>query len=320
MMIQFLFLGIGLVLLVKGADYFVEGASAVAKKLKIPSMIIGLTLVAFGTSAPELAVNVSASNQQANGLVFGNVVGSNIVNLLFILGLSALIKPIRIHMKTILKEMPFVVLTTLALMLMAMEGLFNFKTNGVVTRSEGWTLILLFLIYLYAIIEFVVLSRERLKEEDGPPIAFIKSIFLIISGLVAIIGGANLVVNGATKIAFWLGLSETVIGLTIVAIGTSLPELMTSVVAAKKGENEIAVGNIVGSNIFNIVFIMGISAVIYPIKILAVNHVDMWFLLLASLVIMTLMYTGKRLTRIEGLMMMGTYLAYMTWIVIGVLG
>ncbi|MBU4539848.1 MAG: sodium:calcium antiporter, partial [Firmicutes bacterium] len=216
------FLIIGLVLLVKGADYFVEGSSSIAKRFNIPSMVIGLTLVAFGTSSPELAVSVSGSLNQANGIVFGNVVGSNIVNVLFILGISAFITPISIKSKTIFKEMPFAILTTIALMLMVMDGLINGDPISVISRSEGWILLLFFAIYLYSMVEISIMGKED-SEEEILVLPIPKSIIFTIGGLVAIVFGADLVVNGASEIAALFGLSETLIGLTIVDIGTSLP-------------------------------------------------------------------------------------------------
>jgi cation:H+ antiporter len=312
--VSIFFLIIGLVLLVKGADFFVEGSSSIAKRLNIPSMVIGLTLVAFGTSAPELAVSVSGSLNQANGIVFGNVVGSNIVNILFILGISAFITPISIKSKTIFKEMPFAILTTVALMLMVMDGLINGDPISVISRSEGWTLLLFFAIYLYSMVEISIMGKEE-SEEEILVMPIPKSILFTIGGLAAVIIGADLVVNAATEIATQLGLSDTIIGLTVVAIGTSLPELITSVVAAKKGENDIAVGNIVGSCIFNVLLVMGISGIIFPIDIAAENYADLWILLAAMVVVVPMMYTSKKISRVEGVLMMLAYVVYSAFIV-----
>lgn len=309
-----LFLLIGLILLVKGADYFVEGSSSIAKRFNIPSMVIGLTLVAFGTSSPELAVSVSGSLNQTNGIVFGNVLGSNIVNILFILGISAFINPISIKSKTIFKEMPFAILTTIALMLMVMDGLINGAPISVISHSEGWILLLFFAIYLYSMVEISVLGKEE-SEEEIIVLPVPKSVIFTIGGLVAIVFGAELVVRAASEIAAILGLSETLIGLTVVAIGTSLPELITSVVAAKKGENDIAVGNIVGSGIFNVLFVMGISGVIYPIDIDVAYYTDLWILLAAMLIVVPMMYTSKKISRFEGVVMMLGYVGYTAFII-----
>lgn len=310
---------VGLVLLVKGADYFVEGSSSIAKRFNIPSMVIGLTLVAFGTSAPELAVSVSGALNQSNGIVFGNVVGSNIVNVLFILGLSCVIKPIQVRLKTIFKEMPFAILTTVALMLMAMDGLINGDSQSVVSKAEGWILILFFLIYLYSMLEIAVMGKEEYPEEQIHLIPLTKSMIYTLVGLVGIILGAKWVVDGAIDIATWLGISETTIGLTIVAIGTSLPELITSVVAAKKGENEIAVGNVIGSNIFNILFVLGVSSAIHPVTIATENFADLWILFASMVIIVPLMYTGKKINRFEGVLMVLAYIAYATFTVLRVM-
>jgi K+-dependent Na+/Ca+ exchanger related-protein len=312
--VSILFLIIGLILLVKGADYFVEGSSSIAKRFNIPSMVIGLTLVAFGTSSPELAVSVSGSLNQTNGIVFGNVVGSNIVNILFILGISAFINPISIKSKTIFKEMPFAILTTIALMLMVMDGLINGAPISVISHSEGWILLLFFAIYLYSMVEISVLGKEE-SEEEIIVLPVPKSVIFTIGGLVAIVFGAELVVRAASEIAAILGLSETLIGLTVVAIGTSLPELITSVVAAKKGENDIAVGNIVGSGIFNVLFVMGISGVIYPIDIDVAYYTDLWILLAAMLIVVPMMYTSKKISRFEGVVMMLGYVGYTAFII-----
>lgn len=310
-----IFLIIGLILLVKGADYFVDGSSSMAKKLNIPSIVIGLTLVAFGTSAPELAVSISGSINEANGIVFGNVVGSNIVNILFILGLSAFITPISIKTKTIFKEMPFAILTTIAMMLMVMDGLINGDPVSNISRSEGWILLLFFAIYLYSMVEIAISGKEE-SQERIIILPISKSIFFTIGGLIAIIFGADLVVKGAIEIATIMGLSETVIGLTIVAMGTSLPELITSVTAAKKGENDIAVGNIVGSCIFNVLLVLGISGVIYPINISPENYSDLWILLISMLIVVPMMYTSKKISRFEGILMMLGYVGYTAFIMI----
>ncbi len=310
-----IFLIIGLILLVKGADYFVDGSSSIAKRLNIPSIVIGLTLVAFGTSAPELAVSISGSINEVNGIVFGNVIGSNIVNILFILGLSAFITPINIKTKTIFKEMPFAILTTIAMMLMVMDGLVNGDPVSTISRSEGWILLLFFAIYLYSMVEIAIGDNE--ESQTGIIILPIfKSIFFTIGGLIAIILGADLVVKGSIKIATIMGLSETVIGLTIVAIGTSLPELITSVMAAKKGENDIAVGNIIGSCIFNVLLVLGISSVIYPINISPENYSDLWILLVSMLIVVPMMYTSKKISRCEGILMMLGYVGYTSLIMI----
>lgn len=317
---SFALLFLGFVILVKGADYFVEGSSSIAKKFNIPSMVIGLTLVAFGTSAPELAVSISGSLKGSNGIVFGNVVGSNIVNILLILGLSAFISPINIKLKTIFKEVPFVILTTVAMMIMAMDSMLDGSDGSVILRTEGFLLLLFFAIYLYSMVEISILGKEEYPEEDIKLLGTGKSIMFTIGGLVAVIFGADLAVKNAISIAESLGLSETLIGLTIVAIGTSLPELITSVIASKKGENDIAVGNIIGSNIFNALLVLGVSSVITPVTIARENFADIWILLASSVLLIPIMYTGKKLNRVEGGVMILGYIAYTVFLVLRTVG
>lgn len=312
---SFVMLILGFVILVKGADFFVEGSSSIAKRFNIPSMVIGLTLVAFGTSAPELAVSVSGSLKGSNGIVFGNVVGSNIVNVLLILGLSAFISPINIRLKTIFKEVPFVILTTIAMMVMAMDSLLDGSDGSVILRTEGFLLLLFFAIYLYSMVEISILGKEEYPEDDIKLLGVGKSVLFTLGGLGAVIFGADLAVKNAISIAESLGLSETLIGLTVVAVGTSLPELITSVVASRKGENDIAVGNIIGSNIFNALFVLGVSSAIAPVTIARENFVDIWILLASAVLLIPLMYTEKRLNRVEGGIMVLGYVAYTAFLV-----
>jgi len=301
---------IGFLLLIKGADFFVDGAASIARRFNISTMVIGLTLVAFGTSAPELAVSINAAIDQSNGLVFGNVIGSNILNILFVLGLSAAITPIRIRLKTILKEMPFAIIATVAVLIMALDFSID-QTPNIISRIDGILLLILFAIYFYSMIEIIVLGKEDGTFEEITEMPLPRSILLTFIGMGAIIWGSDLTVTGAVGIARAFGLSEVIIGLTIVAIGTSLPELITSVVAARKGENDIAVGNIIGSNIFNLLLVLGVSSVINPIVIDQSSILDLSILTLAMIVILPIMYTGKKITRPEGIFMTLAYIAYM---------
>jgi cation:H+ antiporter len=301
---------IGFLLLIKGADFFVDGAASIARRFNISTMVIGLTLVAFGTSAPELAVSINAAIDQSNGLVFGNVIGSNILNILFVLGLSAAITPISIRLKTILKEMPFAIIATVAVLIMALDFSID-QTPNIISRVDGILLLILFAIYFYSMIEIIVLGKENGTFEEISEMPLLRSILLTFIGMGAIIWGSDLTVSGAVGIARAFGLSEVIIGLTIVAIGTSLPELITSVVAARKGENDIAVGNIIGSNIFNLLLVLGVSSVINPIVIDRSSILDLSILTLAMIVILPIMYTGKKITRPEGIFMTLAYIAYM---------
>ncbi len=309
-----LILVLGFLLLIKGADFFVDGSSSIAKKFKIPPMVIGLTLVAFGTSAPELAVSIDAALAQSNGLVFGNVIGSNIANTLLILGLSAAITPIKISLKTIFKEMPFLIVSTIAMSVMAMDKLIDNSSN-VLSRIDGMILLLLFVLYFFSMIEMIVNNKEK-DSEEVVSMPLLKSIILTGFGLISIVVGADLTVSGAVSIAVLFGLSETLIGLTIVAIGTSLPELITSVVAAKKGENEIAIGNIIGSNVFNILLVLGVSASINPIIISSRNYIDLLILIVATIFTMLIMFTGQKISKWEGRLMYLSYFSYIAYLVL----
>ncbi len=310
---------IGFLLLVKGADFFVDGAASIARRFNISTMVIGLTLVAFGTSAPELAVSINAALDKSNGLVFGNVIGSNILNILLVLGLSAAITPISIRLKTILKEMPFAIIATVATLFMALDLTID-QTPNVISRVDGLMLLILFAIYFYSMLEIIVLGKEEGTFEEISEMPLPRSLILTVIGMAAIIWGSDLTVTGAVGIARTLGLSEVIIGLTIVAIGTSLPELITSVVAARKGENDIAVGNIIGSNIFNLLLVLGVSAVINPVIIDRSSILDLSILTLAMVVVLPIMYTGKKITRKEGIFMSLAYVAYMASLVFRIIG
>ncbi len=301
---------IGFLLLVKGADLFVDGAASIARRFNISPMVIGLTLVAFGTSAPELAVSINAAIQKSNGLVFGNVIGSNILNILLVLGLSAAITPIGVRLKTLIKEMPFAILATVATLFMAMDLTFD-QTASMISRVDGLILLILFCIYFYSMIEFIILGNEEAPFEEINEQPLTRSVILTVFGMIAIVIGSDITVRGAVGIARTIGLSEVIIGLTIVAIGTSLPELMTSVVAARKGENDIAVGNIIGSNIFNLLLVLGVSAVINPILIDRASLIDLSILTLAMFTVLPIMYTGRKINRGEGIFMLLTYVIYM---------
>ncbi len=310
---------IGFLLLVKGADFFVDGAASIARRFNISTMVIGLTLVAFGTSAPELAVSINAALDKSNGLVFGNVIGSNILNILLVLGLSAAITPISIRLKTILKEMPFAIIATVATLFMALDLTID-QTPNVISRVDGLMLLILFAIYFYSMLEIIILGKEEGTFEEISEMSLPRSLILTVIGMAAIIWGSDLTVTGAVGIARTLGLSEVIIGLTIVAIGTSLPELITSVVAARKGENDIAVGNIIGSNIFNLLLVLGVSAVINPVIIDRSSILDLSILTLAMVVVLPIMYTGKKITRKEGIFMSLAYVAYMASLIFRIIG
>ncbi len=310
-----LFLFLGLVFIVKGADFLVEGASSLAKKLKISEMVIGLTIVAFGTSLPELIVNIFASIQGKNEIVFGNIIGSNIFNILLILGISGLIYPLKYQKNTIWKEIPFIILGIVLLFFFTNNnGVFKEQNN--INRLEGILFIGLFLIFL-----LYVLRISKIKIESNIEIKEKKQITItiyIILGLTGLFFGGKWVVENAVIIAKNLGVSNKLIALTIVSAGTSLPELATSAVAAYKKKSDIAIGNIVGSNIFNIFMILGVSALIKPITFNFVFNHDIFILFIACIFLFVTNFTGKKkiLDRWEAFLFLMIYIGYISFIII----
>lgn len=331
---EYLLLIGGFVLLIVGADIFVEGSSAIAKRFKIPSIIIGLTIVALGTSMPEASVSISAALSGNNDIAVSNVIGSNIFNLLMVLGASALICPVRAHSTAIKKEIPFSIFVTVVLgailcfgvsfdaeadILMGMEIFDHAKFT--VGLAGGAILLVLLALYMYWQISGALKSRKKGKIEDEPEdenkkIPSGMAIEMIILGIVGIIMGGNFVVDGASTIAENFGMSQTLIGLTIVAIGTSLPELVTSMVAAKKGESDLALGNVIGSNVFNIVFILGASAVISPMTVNILSVYDTLMLLFISVLTLIFAKTNKRFSRAEGAVMIAIYAIYFVYVLL----
>lgn len=331
-----LYLAVGFVFLIKGADLFVDGSSNIAKLLKVPSIIIGLTVVAFGTSMPEASVSISSAIAGANELAVSNVVGSNIFNLLVVLGASALIKPVCVQKDSVKKEIPFSILCTVALLGALFLG-YNksMPAEGEVTAAVventytlGWIagliLLALFAFYMYWQISAALKARKNgtavEEEDDGKKISPVKSIIFIVIGIAGIILGGNLVVNGATTVAEVLGMDETLIGMTIVAVGTSLPELVTSMVAAKKGESDIALGNVIGSNIFNIIFILGFSALLSPITVGMEAVIDTLFAIVITGIGLLFSATKLKFERWEGGVFVGTYVVYLTYMILRAYG
>jgi cation:H+ antiporter len=316
MIFQILLLVIGFLLLIKGADWMVEGASALAKKYNISDIAVGLTIVAFGTSAPELVVNVFASYQNYNDIVYGNIIGSNNINLFVILGITGLITPIMVKTSTVWREIPFSFVAIIILFEMTNDYLL--PGNCILSRIDGFILLvffLLFLLYVY----------KQLKKDDKSEIVpihkkytILKIWMLILIGLAGLIAGGRLVVDNAVKMATTLGVSEKIIGLTIVAIGTSLPELATSVVAAVKKNIDLAVGNIIGSNIFNIFLILGVSSLVRPLDYTTTFNMDLLFLSAGTLFLFVSMFTGKRkkLDRWEAGLLLLSYIGYMLYMIV----
>ena len=321
--LNILLLIVGFVGLIKGADFFVDGSSALARIFKVPGVIIGLTIVAMGTSAPELAVSTSAAIQGANEIALSNVVGSNIFNLLGVLGVCALIRPIPVEKTIIKRDFPFSILITVGLFIVTGIKLFAgfdflntgmLENIGMISRPVGIALLIIFAGYIGTLIYLA--RRNKVTEDDnGKDMPVWKCLLLIVVGLACIIIGGQLVVENAKGIAAALGMSETLIGLTIVAIGTSLPELVTSIVAARKGENGLAVGNVVGSNIFNILFILGVSATIHPITVNYASVIDLLILVVVSVATLIFSLT-KKISRIEGAVMILMYAATVVFAIV----
>ncbi|PHV71789.1 sodium:proton exchanger [Sporanaerobium hydrogeniformans] len=321
---SYLLLIIGFVLLIKGADFFVEGASNLAERLKVPPLVIGLTIVAFGTSAPEAAVSITSALNGQNAIAIGNIVGSNLFNLLFVVGIAAFIYPLQVKRSIITKEFPFAILSSFMLLILAQDQLFQQMPNNLLTRADGVVLLVLFGIYMYYLIDIAmnhrrsVLESERYEEEQQEmhkEMGLTKQILIAIGGMIGIIIGGKLVVDGATDIALAWGMSENLVGLTIVAIGTSLPELITSIVAATKEKSDIALGNVIGSNIFNVFFILGLSATISPMAVQGEVLVDMVILLVVSLLAYLFAITKTKINKVEGSLLVLLYAIYMVYII-----
>ena len=302
---EYILLIVGFVLLIKGADLFVDGASSVAAKLKVPSLIIGLTVVSIGTSLPEAAVSVSASLSGNNSISLGNVIGSNIFNLLMVVGVSSAILPIVTDRDMLKRDMPINIGITVLL------GILLFDGN--LSRLEALLLLLLLVAYMFLLIRSAL--KNRVEAEETKVLSWAKSIVFIVLGVAAIIGGGQLVVNSAKTIALALGMSETLVGLTVVAIGTSLPELVTSVVAARKGDSGIAMGNVIGSNLFNILFILGMAGVIKPLTADAAFFIDTGILLGISALMLLFAFTKRKISRVEGITCVLLYVAYTAYII-----
>ncbi len=312
MLIYLLFI-IGFIILVKGADFLVDGASSLAKKLKIPSIVIGLTIVAFGTSMPELVVNIFSSTSGSSGIAIGNILGSNIANILLILGISAIIYPISITKNTVKREIPLSILASFAVFFMANDIFFDGQIVSALTRIDGFILLLFFIIFLYYTFAISKIPKETKDEEDEiKERTILLSVVLIVLGVVALIVGGKWIVDGATHIARFFNISESIIGLTIVAIGTSLPELATSAVAAMKKNSDIAIGNVVGSNIFNILFILGFSSLIKPLVFNISDNINILMVILTSFLLLGFIFVGKKykIERWQGILFVLSYVVY----------
>ena len=299
---------IGFVLLIKGSDIFVDGSVSIAKLLSVPTVVIGLTIVSMGTSAPEAAVSITAGIKGSNEIAISNLVGSNIFNILCVAGASALITPFLVDKEVLKRDFP------ISLALMVLLAVMAF-TGKVVSRLEGAILFVIFLSYIAYLIRNAIKNREK-SNNNEKPMSAAKSIIFIFVGIVAIIGGGQFVVWSAKTLAAFFKMTETFIGVTVVAIGTSLPELVTSIVAAKKGQSDIAIGNVVGSNIFNITFVLGMSSAIHPIAIVDETVIDAVAMVAVNAVGFIFCLTAKKLNRGEGLTMICMYAVYTAYLLI----
>lgn len=315
MIISILFLILGFILLIKGADLFVDGASSTAQNFKISKMVIGLTIIAFGTSAPEFAISISALVSGNTDMVLGNVIGSCIINILLIIGVASVINPINIKTNTIRKELPFCLLISSLLVVLFLDSKINGETLNRITRSDGIIILLFFCVFIYYLISLIRKSRTEIEEK--PMFKIGKSLFLVIIGLVGITIGSDLVVDNAALIADKIGISDRIISLTIIALGTSLPELVTTIVSSKKKEQDLLLGNIIGSNIFNICIVLGVPVVLFgTITPASFQMLDLIVLILSSVLIIFFSYTAKKITRLEGCLMIFAFILYYTAIFI----
>lgn len=312
-MLVYILLILGFILLIKGADLLVDGASSIAKSFNISPIVIGLTIVAFGTSMPEFIVNVFASATGNTEIAIGNILGSNIANVLLILGVSAVIYPLATKQNTVWKEIPLSLLAATLLGLLANDALIDGAPHSSLTRIDGMVLLAFFVIFLYY--TFGISQVTGGADEEIKQFSNLKSTLLIIGGLVSLIVGGKWIVDGAVKIAEAFNLSQSLIGLTVVAVGTSLPELATSAIAAYKRQPDIAIGNVVGSNIFNIFGILGFSAIIHPLPFNAGLQADILMTIFAGLILFVFLFVGKRhsLDRWQGGVMIMIYIAYIVY-------
>ena len=313
-MMSILFLLVGLGLILSGANFLTDGAAALAKRFNISSLVIGLTIVAFGTSAPELTVSIVSAINGSAELSIGNVVGSNIFNILMIVGVTAVVAPITITKGTLTKEIPLAILSCVVVLICANDVFLETGTENILNRADGLLMLCFFAIFLgYTF----AIAHDNTEEEQAEikPLSTWRCLLYIVGGLVVLIFGGRLFVNGSSEIARSLGVGESVIGLTLVAMGTSLPELATSVVAALKKNPEIAIGNVIGSNLFNVFFVLGMSATITPLG--GITNVDLFYLLAVSLLLFFAgrYYKVRTITRVEGVFMIFAYVVYTGYLI-----
>lgn len=317
-MMTYILFVIGFFVLIKGADLLVDGSSSIAKKLKISNIVIGLTIVAFGTSAPEFIVNIFASANGNTEIAIGNILGSNIANILLILGISAIIYPLVTKNNTVWKEIPLNLLAAILLGILVNDVRIEGGTFSGLSRIDGFVLLAFFIIFLYYTFGISKVTGEISDEPNIKQLSNLKSLLYIVGGLLGLVMGGKWIVDGAVKIAELFNVNQSLIGLTIVAIGTSLPELATSAIAAYKKQTDIAIGNVVGSNIFNIFWILGFSALIRPLPFNKTSDFDIIMTILASAILFITMFIGKKHTieKWQGIIMILFYIAYIVFLII----
>lgn len=319
MFLDLLLIVVGVALVLKGADFLTKGGADLARRMNVPELVVGLTIVAAGTSAPELFVSLVSALKGTPDLAVGNVVGSNIMNTLVIVGITAMVAPMAIARQTVSKDMPFTVLASVLLMLVALDSLQSLNLQGnVISRLDGVLLLMGFAAFMYYTFREARKGHAEPEEVGKKPLSVWVCLVLMVLGLTMLVLGSELFVRYASALAVTLGVSESVIGLTIVAGGTSLPELATSVVAARKGQSAMAIGNVIGSNVFNILLILGTTAVVCPMQIGGITIIDMGVMLNAVLLLWLFSYTKLTVARWEGAVLTTVYLAYLGWLLYNV--
>ena len=314
MIVYIALLIIGFIVLIKGADIFVDGASSVAGNFKVSKMLIGLTIVAFGTSAPEFAVSVKSLISGSGDMVLGNVIGSNILNILLILGVSSMFHSLKVKDNTVKKELPITLLMTAIFIVLLSDKLFDKGFNNTFTRSDGIVIILFFLVFVYYLIK---MARNKIdNNQDEKYMSMKKAILFTILGIAGIIIGSNLVVENASAIARTMGISESMVALTIVALGTSLPELVTSITATRKGEYDIAIGNVVGSNIFNIGMVIGAPIALFGgIQQFSINYIDLITMIVSAFLLFIFSYNDRKISKFEGSIFLIMFIVYYGYVI-----
>ena len=315
MLINIVILVLGFYILIRGADIFVDGAKSIAGNFKVSKMLIGLTIVAFGTSAPEFAVSVKSIISGSGDIVLGNVIGSNILNIALILGVSALFHNLSVKSNTVKKEIPFVLLITCAFSALMLDSLFDKEEVNAFLRGDGVVLLMFFAVFIYYLIS---MARNKIDvDEDDHYLPMLKAIIFTVLGIVAIVLGSNFVVDSASKIAADLGVSQKMISLTIIALGTSLPELVTSVTATRKGEYDIAIGNVVGSNIFNIGMVIGIPVTVFgAIRTISFNYIDIAVMITTVVFLFLFSFRDQKIDKKEGLLFLLLFVVYYSFVIL----